>query len=226
MFFYGEKRSFMSADLLEDNIQSTPLIISASVVSVIIVLIALLSNTAKKSFDSKCIAFAGISIALSVGLSFIKLFALPQGGSVTLASILPLLLFSYIYGTRKGVLVGVIFGLISFAIDPFAVHPAQVILDYVVAYSAMGLSGIFDVIPVLKKMPRLSFVLGSTVACVLRFASHVLSGVFAFSTFATTEIWIYSIAYNSFVFVDLAIAVVVGVVLLSSKSLVNAITKE
>ncbi|MBR2384770.1 MAG: energy-coupled thiamine transporter ThiT, partial [Clostridia bacterium] len=68
-------------------------------------------------------------VALSFALSYIKLFEMPQGGSVTLFSMLPIMLFSYIYGMKKGLLVGVIYGLLQAVQDPYIIHPAQFLLD-------------------------------------------------------------------------------------------------
>ena len=212
--------------LLTSEIQPLPLIFSAVGLVAVIVLLAFLCDTAGYAIDTKCIAFAGVSVALSIGLSFVKLFKLPQGGSVTLASLFPILLFSYIYGTKKGVFVGMIVGFLNLAIDPYIVHPAQLLLDYPVAFSAIGLSGVFGKIKPLHNIPQLEFALGSIIAGVLRFASHVLSGVFAFSAFATTEVWAYSLAYNSFVFADIAISIVVGVLALSSKPLLALVLKR
>lgn len=208
------------------EIQPLPLIFSAVGLVAVIAVLAFLCDTSGYAIDTKCIAFAGVSLALSVGLSFVKLFELPQGGSVTLASLFPVLLFSYIYGTKKGVLVGMILGFINLAVDPYIVHPAQLLLDYPVAFAAIGLSGVFGKIKPLHKIPQLEFALGSIVAGILRFASHVLSGVFAFSAFATTEVWAYSLGYNSFVFVDIAISIAAGVLALSSKPLLALVLKK
>lgn len=213
----------MQLFLSASEIQPTPLIICMVAILVAIIVIAILCDSQKFTFDTKSIAFAGISIAASLGLSFVKLWKMPQGGSVTLASLFPILLFSFIYGTKKGVLAGIILGLLNFIVDPYIVHPAQVILDYFAAYAATGIVGCFGKIKVLRKIPQLEFALGSIVACSFKFAAHVLSGVFAFSAYATTEVWIYSLGYNATVFVDCALAIAIGIFVLSSKPLINMI---
>ena len=175
----------------------------------------------KTTFDSRCISLAGITVALSFALSYVKLFDLPQGGSVTFASLLPIMLFSYAYGPKKGVFVCLIYGVMQAMQDTYIIHPAQFILDYPVAFSMAGFAGVFANVKPLEKLPQVKFALGAVIAGALRFISHVFSGVFAFSSSALSagqEVWAYSLAYNSFVFVDIALAMVVGIILFSSKA--------
>lgn len=175
----------------------------------------------KTPFDSRCIALAGITVALSFALSYVKLFELPQGGSVTFASLLPIMLFAYAYGPKKGVLVCFLYGVLQAIQDPYIIHPAQFLLDYPIAFSMVGFAGVFANVKGLDKAPQLKFALGAIVAGLLRFVSHVLSGVFAFNAYALDAemgAWAYSLAYNSFVFVDLVLVIVAGVLLFSSKA--------
>jgi thiamine transporter len=181
----------------------------------------LLDRNNKTTFDSRCIALAGITVALSFALSYIKLWEMPQGGSVTFASLLPIMLFAYIYGPKKGVLVGCLYGLMQAIQDPYIIHPAQFLLDYPIAFAMIGFTGVFANVKALDKIPQLKFVFGAIVAVALRFFAHVLSGVFAFNAYALDaeqNAWIYSLAYNSFAFVDLVFDVVAGALLLSSKT--------
>ena len=84
----------------------------------------------------------------------------------------------------------------------------------------------FRRIKALEKLPQVSFALGAVVAGILRFLSHVFSGVFAFAEYAGDQNpWIYSLGYNSFVFVDIAIVIVVGALILSSKTFVNEMNR-
>ena len=190
---------------------------------------ALLLDKDNSPFDAKTIARAGICIALSFALSFIKLFQLPQGGSITLASMLPIMVFAYSYGMKKGLLVGFIYGLLQSIQDPFIIHPAQFLLDYPVAFTMLGFSGAFASFKPLEKLPQVKFALGALISSVLRFASHVISGVFAFGAYAeaagASNHLLYSLAYNSFVFIELAIVVVVGAILFSSKTFKTVIAR-
>lgn len=187
----------------------------------------LLDMKNKKPFNSRCIALAGICVAASFALSYIKFFEMPQGGSITLASLLPLMLFAYVYGPRKGVLVGFVYGLLQAVQDPYIIHPAQFLLDYPIAFAVVGFAGAFAKIKALDKLPQIKFALGAVVGGALRFFAHVLSGVFAFGAYAVdsgaTNFWAYSMGYNSFVFVDLILVVVAGAVLFSSKNFVKRV---
>lgn len=180
----------------------------------------------KNPFDSRCIALAGICIALSFALSYIKLWEMPQGGSVTFVSLLPVMLFACVYGTKKGILVGFIYGLLQAIQDPYIIHPAQFMLDYPVAFAFVGFAGAFFNVKKLNNLPQVKFALGAVLVAALRFISHVISGVFAFSAYAAGQnVLIYSLAYNSFVFIDIALVLVAGVLLFSSKSFVKAVQR-
>ena len=207
-----------------ENINQLALYLGAGGIIVVLVAVAFLTdmkNTTK--FDSRCIALAGITVALSFALSYIKMFSMPQGGSVTLASLLPVMLFAYVYGPKKGIFVGFIYGALQAMQDPYLIHPAQFLLDYPVAFAAIGLAGAFKNITALDKLPQVKFALGAITAGVLRFISHVFSGVFAFGVDAPTgqNVWAYSTAYNSYVFIDIAIVIAVGILVLSSKNFVK-----
>lgn len=209
------------------SVNQVVLYISAVLLILSIFATALIFNKNKKPIDTHCIAMAGITLAMSFGLSYIKLFELPQGGSVTLFSLLPIMIFASLYGTKKGVFVCLIYGVLQAIQDPWIIHPAQFFLDYPIAFACIGLSGIFANAKRLEKLPQVAFVSGGVLAGVLRFVCHVLSGVFAFSAYAKgVNPWAYSLAYNSFVFVDIALTLVVGVIVFSSKAFVKEMKKR
>ncbi len=195
-------------------------------IAIILALAYVFGKNDRKSFDSKSIAYAAVCIAMSFALSYIRIVKLPQGGSVTLASLLPLMIYSYMFGTKKGVFAGFIYGVLQAIQDPWIVHPMQFLLDYPIAFSAIGLAGMFAKIKLPKELPQVNFALGALAASVLRFMCHVLSGVFAFASYAGDEnVLVYSLGYNSFVFADIAISIVVGVMIFSSKSFMKQISK-
>lgn len=180
----------------------------------------------KLHFDTKALAYAGVCVAMSFALSYIKLWEMPQGGSITLMSLLPVMIYAYMFGTKKGVFAGFVYGVLQAVQDPWLIHPAQFLLDYPIAFSAVGLAGLFGNLKAFKKMPQVSFTLGAIAASAFRFISHVLSGVFAFEAYAKGKnVWIYSMGYNSFVFVDIAIVIVAGVLVFSSKAFVAAVNR-
>lgn len=181
-------------------------------------------------FNSRSVAFAAVCIAMSFALSYVRVFRLPQGGSVTLASLLPVMIFSYIFGIKKGYLVGIIYGVLQAIQDPWIVHPAQFLLDYPIAFSAIAFAGVFCEVQALKKLPQVSFLLGAVFTGIARYLCHFLSGVFAFGTYAAeaeySSITLYSAAYNSFVFVDIVVTIVVGVILFSSPAFVKEVIER
>lgn len=212
------------------NLNNLALYLSAIGIIIFTVLVALvLGRKDKDGFNSKSLATAGVCVALSFALSFIKLWEMPQGGSITLVSMLPIMVFSYRYGAKKGVLVGLVYGLLQAVQDPFIIHPAQFILDYPIAFAVTGFAGILKDVKGFNNQP-LKFALSATVGAVLRFVCHVLSGVFAFGAYAldagATNLLVYSLAYNSFVFIDLALVIIVGVMLFSSKTFIRELEKQ
>ena len=176
----------------------------------------------KTQNSTKAISFAGVCIALSFALSYIKLFSMPQGGSVTLASMLPLIIYSYVFGARKGVFAGVIYGVLQCLQSPQIYQPLQVLLDYPIAFSCIGLAGITKNIKTLKT-PLAKFVFGSSIGCIGRYVAHFLSGYYVFSSWAmegyTALSW--ALIYNLYIIVELAIILFVGWFLFASKSFIK-----
>lgn len=205
------------------ELSSSALYISATILVIgTIVAALLLGRKDTKGFDTRCIAFAGITVALSFTLSYVKLWRMPQGGSVTLVSMLPIMLFSYVYGAKKGVLIGLIYGILQSLQDPYIVHPAQFLLDYPIAYAVTGLAGCLTYTNIFKNLPQVKFAVGAFIGAALRFVSHVLSGVFAFGAYAkdagASSAFTYSLVYNLVVLIDVALVIIVGIILFSSKS--------
>ena len=158
-------------------------------------------------WTARMIANAALCLALAFVLSYIKLFDLPQGGAVTAASLLPIIAFAYGYGLAPGLVVGVAYGLLQMIQDPWIVSPVQAILDYPLAFACIALAA------VARKLPDgWGWLDGIALGGVGRFVCHVLSGVVFFAEYAEgtgMSPMVYSVAYNSFVFVDLAICAVV-----------------
>lgn len=197
-------------------------VFSALLIAVIAVLTFLFGRK-ENSQSSKSIAYAGVCIALSFALSYVKFFTLgAQGGSITFASLLPLMIFAYKFGTKKGVIAGIVYGLLQFIQSPQFYQPMQVVLDYPVAFGAIGLAGIFKDVKHLKN-DLWKFVLGATLAVALRYVAHVISGYYVFSSWAWEGYgaFAYSVVYNLFCFVDLAIVLIPAVVIFSNKSAVK-----
>ena len=176
------------------------------------------------NYNTRSISYAAICIALSYALSYIKFFSLPQGGSVTFASLLPLVLYSYMFGTRKGLVAGVVYGMLQFIQSPQFYEPMQVLLDYPIAFGAIGVAGISRKLKFLKGNMMAEFAVGATIAGVLRYISHALSGFYVFYHYLGVDATVgdmlaYAFGYNSFVMVDIALVIAVGVLALLSKTM-------
>ena len=215
-----------------EHASTVGLIVSAVVVMAILALAVIFSGK-KDTNNTRALVYGAVAIALSFALSYARLFRMPQGGSITFASVLPLIIYSMMFGTRRGVLVCLIYGTLQALQDPYILHPMQFLLDYPLAYGLVGVSGFFADKKLFKNKHIINFLLGGIVAVCLRYACHVCSGVFAFadyfywdeelmSTYATAAT--YSLAYNSSVFVDMAIALACGSIMLSSKAFVRQMT--
>lgn len=212
------------------KLNSLALYVFAGIFTVLAVVFAIVfARKDDKPFDTKAIAVAGICASLSFALSYIKLWDMPFGGSVTLVSWLPISLFAYIYGTKKGILVGFLYGILQSVQDPYIIHPAQFLIDYPLAFSMVGFAGALKYVKIFENTPQIKFAISTILAGSLRFFCHVLSGVFAFGAYAidaeATNFWAYSLVYNSYVFIDIALVVIAGAIIFSSKSFRHEVEK-
>ena len=150
-------------------------------------------SESKTVWSTKMLALGAVCMALSNVLSMIKLFDMPQGGSVTPASMLPLMLFAYVYGVGPGMAVGAVYGVMQFMIEPHFLSVPQMLLDYPIAFAMVGLAGLFS-----KNENRaLGLSLGVVLGSLGRFVAAVLSGVVFFAEYAGDQNpWVYSIGYN------------------------------
>lgn len=99
----------------------------------------------ERKITTKQIVFAAMAIALAaIVATVIKLPSLPNGGSVTLFSMLLVTMVGYWYGPMVGITAAIGFGILQFITGPYVVHPIQVILDYPLAFGALGISGFFS----------------------------------------------------------------------------------
>ena len=191
---------------------------AALLLALLVALTFIFGGKENKENHTQSIVYAAIAVALSFALSYVRFFKLPQGGSITLVSLLPLMLYSYMFGIKKGVLAGFIYGILQAVQDPWIIHPIQFLLDYPIAFAMIGLSGLFK--KYLGKYPIPTFVAGGILAGFLRYASHVFSGIFAFASFAgegySAVAW--GFLYNSFALVDIAIAIAAGCFMLANKA--------
>ena len=92
---------------------------------------------------TKKLVFSAMGIALALVTSYLKLWNMPMGGSVTLLSMLFISLIGYWFGAKYGIITGAAFGLLQFIINPYMLSVPQVLLDYPMAFGALGFSGFF-----------------------------------------------------------------------------------
>jgi thiamine transporter len=159
--------------------------------------------------DVRVLTEAALAIALAFVLGLIKVFQMPMGGSISLEMI-PLILLALRQGPLVGIVAGAAYGLLDLAIEPVILHPVQVLLDYPLAFGALGLAGLFQ--PTVR-----GAIVGTVVAVLARFLCHFISGVIFFASYAPEgwNVYIYSAAYNAaYLIPSLIIAVVVVLVLL------------
>ena len=123
--------------------------------------------------------------------SFFLLWEMPMGGSITLMSMLFICLIGYWFGPKYGLLAGAAYGLLQFIVDPYMLTIPQVILDYPLAFGALGLSGFFSNRKYGLQIGYFAGVLG-------RFLCSTLSGVIFFASFAPKGMnpWAYSAMYQ------------------------------
>ena len=131
---------------------------------------------------------ASLMLALTLLLSEIQLYHFPQGGGVTLGSMVPLILLTRCFGAEVGVLAGFLYGLIHILQDPFLLHPVQVLFDYPLPYMTVGLAAL------LPKHLLLSVILFFTG----KFLCHFISGAAFFASYAPegTSPILYSLTVN------------------------------
>ncbi len=175
----------------------------------------------EKKVTTKQLVFAAMAIALATIISaVVKLPSLPNGGSVTLFSMLLVTLVGYWYGPAVGIAAAVSYGILQFITGPYVVHPLQVVLDYPLAFGALGISGFFRN----KKNGLLKGYLAG-VAGRLFFAS--LSGIIFYTVYVDSlrenmvAIWA-GIVYNMTYIVPEA---VMTVILISVPAVKNALAK-
>ena len=149
------------------------------------------------------VALAGILEFIS---GFIP-FTMPEGGRVTLAAMVPIFFVAVRRGPRVGILAGIAFGLVVLIEEPFVYHPIQFLLDYPLAFGALGLAGFF------RKLP----LVGVAVGIAGRFVCHFISGLVFFASYAPAGMnpALYSAIYNAWYLIpELVISEIVMFILM------------
>ena len=167
------------------------------------IILLVVTRTSRK-WNAQMLSFAALSIALSFVLSCIRLYRMPQGGSVTPASMLPLMLFSAAFGVGPGLLAGLVYGILQYLQGGWFLNVWQFALDYLLAFAALGLAGLA------KKLPeKWGLYLAMVIAAVGRALSATLAGIM----FWDTAPWA-SLVYNgTYLIPEVVICIVLAVII-------------
>ena len=144
-------------------------------------------------------------MALAIVTSFIKFASLPFGGSITLFSMLFICLIGYVYGVKAGIMTGVAYGILQFITEPYIYAPLQVLLDYPLAFGALGLSGLFS-------NKKHGLVAGYVAGVLGRYLCHVFSGYIFFASYTPEGMnpVVYTLGYNAtYILPELIVTVVI-----------------
>lgn len=169
------------------ELKSTTIMIIAALI--IVFFIYMMRKEEEKVSRTKIVVYAGLCISLAFILSYIRLYHFPQGGSITPASMLPMFVFAFIFGPSAGILAGIAYGFLQFIQDPFVVNWLQFLLDYPLAFGAMGLAGMY------RKNIAVSVLIGGFG----RMFCSFLSGVIFFGSYAPAGMHpvVYSLSINA-----------------------------
>jgi thiamine transporter len=168
-----------------DGIMSTPFVPSASDADTRL-------NLNPAHWSVRLLAEIGVAIALAAVLGQIRLFAMPQGGSVSL-ELLPIIFIAVRGGVAPALVTGLLYGLLQLVLPGvFVYHPAQAVLDYPLAFMALAAAGLVSV------RGWRSLTVAVALALAARFVFHFASGWIFFASYAPgwEAPWLYSITYN------------------------------
>ena len=184
----------MSYDKLQGFFESTTGQIISVAVLVILFAGVLLSGKKQKT-NTKTMVVSALLVGLSIVLTRITIYSLPQGGSVSLFGMLPIVICAYFFGTRRAVMCGMCVGMIDLIFKPYVIHPIQLLLDSPLAFGAIGFAGLIFMAKKDGLIPAYLF----GVLC--RYICAVISGVVFFGAYApegfsalTWSLW-YNVLY-------------------------------
>lgn len=147
-------------------------VVSVAAVIILIAIVAIILNKTNKTvkLTTQQLVICAVALALAYVTSYIKIFKLPFGGSVTLFSMLFIVLVGYWYGPKVGILTGLVYGIFQFLQEPYVLSFFQVCCDYILAFGAMGIAGFFS------KSKKHGLQKAYIAAIIARGAFHALGG--------------------------------------------------
>lgn len=209
------------AVLTEDGVYS---ITGAGYTVLVLVMLALLLAACfitkvdqRGKTGTRRLVFSAMAIALAFVTSFIKFLHLPMGGSITLFSMFFICLIGYWYGLRVGLMAAVAYGILQMVVDPYIISVPQMLCDYIFAFGALGLSGVFS-------NAKHGLVKGYLLGVVGRYVFSFLSGLIFFGQFAPEGMHpaVYSASYNGiYIFTEAILTIIIISIPAVSKALTN-----
>ena len=184
------------------------LCILAAVLLVAAALVIYKKESNKPKLSTKQLVFCAAAMALSFVTSYIKVFSMPYGGSVTLFSMLFICLIGYWYGVGAGIMTGLAYGILQFLQEPYVLSFFQVCCDYVFAFAGLGLAGLFA-------KSKNGLVKGYLLGILVRGAFHSLGGYLYWmdympENFPQALTAVYPIVYNySYILAEGVITVII-----------------
>lgn len=177
------------------HLTTTGILIVVAVIAVLLIVAAIMRQRKaekKTALTTKQLVFSAVAIALAMVCSMIKLFEMPMGGSVTMLSMLFIVLIAYWYGSYAGIMTAVAYGLVQFVMEPIFYTIPQMLLDYPLAFGALGLAGFFS-------NKKWGLQIGYVVGVLGRFVFATISGVVFFGSYAPEGMHplVYSIGYQA-----------------------------
>ena len=184
------------------------------------------------------IVTGAIMVALATVLSYIRIKWLPWGGAVTLLSMFPIVIYSIKYGVKWGLAASFVFSLAQFVQGiteglfgwglSTSMLIACIFLDYILAYSSVGLAGAF------RKKGLMGWIIGTIIALTIRFGLHIVSGVVIWESagklwdgFSTDNSWLYSLVYNgTYMLPEIILTTVAAIILFKLPQMKRLIDTE
>ena len=196
--------------------------ISVGTILLLVGILLIISFKSKTDgFDTKRMAYAGICIATSFALSFVKFKFVPSG-SITVASLVPVMLYAYFFGPVSGLLVGLIHGLLQFIESAWLYNATTFLLDYPIAFASIAMMGIARKF---VKGQTATLTVGVLLTYLCRFLAHLISGFIYFgggiieTSIPHGNMFIYSFLYQiSYIGPDMVIALAVIIILSTTKT--------
>lgn len=184
---------------ITDEWGTTYQLTTAGYTALVLIMIALLllacfigNSISKPKFSTRQLVFSAMAIAAAMVTSYMKLIHMPMGGSVTLLSMLFICLIGYWYGLRTGLMTAIAYGFLQLVVDPYIMSVPQMLTDYIFAFGALGLSGLFS-------RAKNGLIKGYIAGVLGRYFFSFFSGMIFFGTYGADygmSAPVYSLTYN------------------------------